>query len=89
MTKQQQETSAIIRKGITNIRRINIDKDKTYYFTSIARNGWLGSTSVFTCKRIITECKDILRPEYVGVGRATRILITGEDLLKFIKQKNG
>jgi hypothetical protein len=60
--------------------------DQTYYFTEIVRLGWLGSFSPIACKRILTERSGILKPQYNGTGRSTRIIIKGSNLLAYQKK---
>lgn len=59
--------------------------DIEYYLHQVAREGWLGSRSVFVCRRIITEHKKVLKPRFIGIGKATRITILGADILNFQK----
>lgn len=65
------------------MKKIPLDAD--HYFSAVVRNGWLGSTSPFVCKRIHMEYAGTLKPRYVGQGRATRILIAGNDIETFKK----
>ncbi len=63
-----------------------IDQKKTYFLAEVVREGWLGSKSAFVCKRLIAEFYGILKPEYTGEGRSTRILLRGAEILKFINR---
>lgn len=62
---------------------IAISPLETYYFHRVVREGWLGSKSPTTCRRILTEEKDVLKPEFMGQGRATRILIIGANIQRY------
>lgn len=55
----------------------------TYYLHEIARKGWLGSTSPFVCRRLITEFREVLNPKFIGTGRSTRIFVAGKDIQEF------
>lgn len=58
-----------------------------YYFHHIVREGWLGSTSPFICRRMLTESKGVLNPVFIGSGRSTRILILGKDILEYQRRE--
>lgn len=64
-----------------------IDLKRTYYFNAVVREGWLGSKSPFVCKRLLAEHHDLLAPQFVGQGRATRIMLEGANIASFAKAR--
>lgn len=60
-----------------------IDAQKNYYLNAVVKAGWLGSTSPFICRRIVMEYGHILKPQFIGSGRATRIIIKGDRINTF------
>lgn len=64
-----------------------IDSHSVYYLHQIAREGWLGTKSPYIVRRIITEHKEDLKPEFIGQGRSTRILVHGASLQRFQRKQ--
>ncbi|MDE1944794.1 MAG: hypothetical protein KGI03_00780 [Patescibacteria group bacterium] len=64
-----------------------VDQYQKYFLTEIAREGWLGTRSPFVVRRILTEHKDILKPQFIGKGRSTRILVSGADIQRFQRRE--
>lgn len=61
-----------------------IDPAAEYFLHRIAREGWLGTKSVFVCRRMLVEHEKTLKPRFVGSGRATRILVSGKNIIHFL-----
>lgn len=60
-----------------------VDQYRKYYLTEVVRHGWLGTTSPFVARRLLTEHKALLQPSYMGHGRSTRIIISGAAIQRF------